>query len=124
MSVKGVGSMIAAVRARLLLGAVLLFWCAPTSSAAQGVPGMPGMAGMGGMQHEMETSGPLGIPMDRMASGTTWIPDAVPIPSGNWMVGSWHLMAHGVAWVQYDHQNGTRGDDQFGSLNWGMLMAS
>lgn len=33
-------------------------------------------------------------------------------------------MAHGFAFAQYDHQGGARGDDQLGSLNWGMLMAS
>jgi hypothetical protein len=32
-------------------------------------------------------------------------------------------MAHGVAYLQYDRQNGTRGSDQIGSINWGMLMA-
>lgn len=34
------------------------------------------------------------------------------------------LMLHGIGFVQYDHQGGPRGDDQFGSLNWAMLMAS
>lgn len=108
--------------ARGALGALLLLWLAPGWAAGQ----MGGMSGMPGMVHpqEMEMTGPLGISMDRMGSGTTWIPDAVPLPSGNWMLGSWHVMAHGVAWLQYDHQHGPRGDDQLGSLNWGMLMAS
>jgi hypothetical protein len=72
----------------------------------------------------MPMIGPLGIPMDRMGSGTTWIPDAVPLPSRHTMAGSWELMLHGFVFVQYNTQSGPRGDDQFGSLNWGMLMAS
>ena len=38
---------------------------------------------------------PLGISMDRMGSGTTWIPDAVTLPSRHIMAGSWELMLHG-----------------------------
>ena len=68
--------------------------------------------------------GPLGISMDRMGSGTTWIPDAVSMPSRRRMLGSWMLMGHGFAFAQYDHQSGKRGDEQFGSLNWAMLMAT
>jgi len=67
---------------------------------------------------------PLGIPMERMGSGTTWIPDAVPLPARHRMVGSWLVMLHGFGFVQYDRQGGPRGADQFGSLNWAMLMAS
>jgi len=67
---------------------------------------------------------PLGIPMERMGSGTTWIPDAVPLPARHWMAGSWLVMLHGFGFVQYDAQGGPRGDEQFGSLNWAMLMAS
>jgi hypothetical protein len=67
---------------------------------------------------------PLGVSMERMGSGTTWIPDAVPLPARHKMVGSWLLMLHGFGFVQYDKQGGPRGDDQFGSLNWAMLMAS
>jgi hypothetical protein len=67
---------------------------------------------------------PLGIPMDRMGSGTTWIPDAVLLPSRHYMKGAWQLMLHGFVFAQYDEQGGPRGDSQFGSLNWGMFMAS
>src|SRR5690349_2543982 len=62
--------------------------------------------------------GVLGIPMDRMGSGTTWIPDAVSIPSRRAMLGEWMLTAHGFVFAEYDKQGGPRGDDQFGSLNW------
>src|SRR5467141_3995415 len=67
---------------------------------------------------------PLGVSMERMGSGTTWIPDAVPLPARHKMVGSWLLMLHGFGFVEYDAQGGPRGDTQFGSLNWAMLMAS
>ena len=76
-----------------------------------------------GAMHGMMT-GPLGISMDRMGSGTTWIPDAVPLPMHHTMAGEWELMVHGTAFVQYDKQGSDRGDDQVGSLNWAMLMAS
>jgi hypothetical protein len=68
--------------------------------------------------------GPAGVNMERMGSGTTWIPDAVTIPSRRRMLGDWMLMSHGFVFAQYDKQSGERGDDQFGSLNWGMLMAT
>ncbi len=65
-----------------------------------------------------------GVPMNRFASGTSWIPDAVSLPSQSWKSGDWHLMAHGYGFLQFDHQSGPRGAVQLGSLNWGMLMAS
>src|SRR2546423_9147012 len=68
--------------------------------------------------------GPVGISMERMGSGTTWIPDAVALPSRRRMFGNWMVMAHGFVFAQYDKQTGERGDDQFGSLNWTMLMAT
>lgn len=67
---------------------------------------------------------PLGVPMERLGSGTSWVPDAVPLPSRHFMAGAWLLMVHGFGFVQYDKQGGPRGDDQLGSLNWAMLMAS
>jgi hypothetical protein len=68
--------------------------------------------------------GPIGVSMERMGSGTTWIPDAVTLPSRKRMLGDWMIMAHVFVFAQYDKQTGERGDDQFGSLNWGMLMAT
>ena len=67
---------------------------------------------------------PLGVSMERMGSGTTWIPDAVSLPARHVVSGSWLLMLHGFGFLQYDKQGGSRGDAQFGSLNWAMLMAS
>jgi hypothetical protein len=71
----------------------------------------------------MSMEGPLGISMERMGSGTTWIPDGVILPSRHFMVGKWMLMLHGFVFAQYDEQGGPRGASQFGSLNWAMIMA-
>ncbi|MGH7617293.1 MAG: hypothetical protein ACREPM_08710 [Gemmatimonadaceae bacterium] len=88
------------------------------------MPGMP-------MSHDSMAMGemnmvpdPLGVSMDRLGSGTTWIPDAVSLPSRRFNAGSWNLMLHGFAFGEYDNQTGNRGNSQFGSLNWGMLMAT
>lgn len=80
---------------------------------------MPGAA----KPMSMSMDGPLGISMDRMGSGTTWVPDAVALPSRHRMAGEWSFMFHGFLWGHYDTQSGPRGRDQFGSLNWAMIMA-
>ncbi|MEO5511493.1 MAG: hypothetical protein ABIS27_12755 [Longimicrobiales bacterium] len=85
------------------------------------------MAGMGQDTGSMSTSmmpGALGIPMERLGSGTSWLPDVTPMHAYHLMSGSWELMLHGVAYGMYDRQYGTRGSSQFSSVNWGMLMAS
>jgi hypothetical protein len=111
---------------------------APVKTDSMKMPGMPGMdmpskptdsthLGMPGMKpHSADDMmiGPVGVSMERMGSGTTWIPDAVTLPSRRRMLGDWMLMAHGFVFAQYDKQSGERGDDQFGSLNWAMLMAT
>lgn len=66
---------------------------------------------------------PFGIPMTRMGSGTAWLPDASAMRAWHVWTGGWMLMVHGDAFLQFDHQGGPRGDDQLGSINWGMLMA-
>jgi len=73
----------------------------------------------------MVTPDPLGVTMDRMGSGTTWVPDAAPIPSVHFAApGNWDVTGHGFAFLYYDKQGGPRGGGQVGSLNWMMLMAS
>ncbi|GJG86068.1 hypothetical protein tb265_12490 [Gemmatimonadetes bacterium T265] len=72
----------------------------------------------------MHAPDPLGIPMARTGSGTSWTPDAVSLPMYMTAAGSWDLMLHGAAFGQYDAQGGPRGRSQVGSLNWGMVMAS
>ena len=101
-----------------------------TASAPKG--GMEGMAGMEGMNGgetmpgmKMDSSAsPLGIPMSRMGSGTSWMPDASPMHAKHYDVGGWDGMLHGVLYGYYDKQNGPRGTDQWGSVNWAMLMAA
>jgi len=77
------------------------------------------------MQHP--TSGPeapLGIPETRLGSGTSWLPDSSPMHASHFTLGAWTLMVHGSAFLQYDRQGGTRGDDQVALLDWAMLAAS
>src|SRR5688572_18999226 len=73
-------------------------------------------------QNDMMMPGALGISMERMGSGTTWIPDAVTVPSFHGMLGPWMMTVHGFAFGQYTEQSGPRGHDQFTSLNWAMGM--
>lgn len=101
-------SRIRAARAGTLAVALLL-WSHHGSLAAQG-------------QAMMST--PLEIPMDRMGSGTTWVPDAAPIASLHSRLRGWDVTGHGLLFLQYIDQRGPRGDRQLGSLNWAMLMAS
>jgi len=88
------------------------------------MPNMPGMAAQDTSKTMAMVPEPLGVSMERMGSGTTWIPDAVPLPSRHAMAGKWDLMLHGFVFGQYDKQGGPRGQSQAGSLNWGMFMAS
>jgi hypothetical protein len=101
---------------------------APNSSGTRGDSGMA-MHSMGMHAGEMRgmsmmTPDPLGVSMDRMGSGTTWVPDAAPIPSRYRSAGRWDLTTHGFLFGQYTSQSGPRGGRQLGSLNWGMVMAS
>ena len=98
----------------------------PTRIDSTKMPGMAGMQMSHLQQHSAEDmmTGPVGVSMERMGSGTTWIPDAVTLPSRERMLGAWMIMTHGFVFAQYDKQGGERGDDQFGSLNWAMLMAT
>jgi hypothetical protein len=80
----------------------------------------PEMGAMPGMT----MSGTVGVPMERNASGTSWIPDAIPEPAHQWKSGGWDLMLHGFAFAQYNTQGGPRGDSQFGIPNWAMFMAT
>src|SRR5262249_9533831 len=80
------------------------------------------------MQHDMHGMGMMapfaGIPHSRGASGTSWQPDSTPMHAQHQMLGLWQIMQHYNAFVSYDNQSGPRGDDQFNSANWYMLMAS
>jgi hypothetical protein len=95
-----------------------------TAGADTTMPGMamPGMAMSHGMQMH---PGPLGIPVTRMGSGTSWLPDASPMHAEHFDALGWAWMAHGAAFVTWDRQaGGPRGDATFMSTNWAMLMAA
>src|SRR5689334_17702165 len=88
---------------------------------------------MAHMDHEMaadtsarpvEVASPLGIPMTRTGSGTSWLPDASPMRAIHARAGDWTFMTHGAVFGMYDKQNGPRGLDHLASLNWAMLMAT
>lgn len=100
------------------------------STPANAMTSMPGMRMSGDamattdtMSMVMSMEGPLGISMERMGSGTTWIPDAVSLPARHFVLGNWMVMAHGFVFGQYNTQTGPRGTNQLGSLNWAMIMA-
>jgi len=75
---------------------------------------MPGM--------DMSHPTPAGMPSPENSSGTGWQPAATP--DHMWMksFGAWNLMAHGVIFVDYNHQGGPRGEGKAESMNWLMLM--
>ncbi|MEP6492717.1 MAG: hypothetical protein ABJF01_08570 [bacterium] len=98
----------------LVFGLALLFG----GRAALAQHDMSQMSGNAGL------SLPLGIPFSRLGSGTSWLPDSSPMRAGHFVAGPWLLMLHGAAFGQYDHQNGFRGDTQFGLVDWEMLMAA
>ncbi len=78
---------------------------------------------MSGM-HGMEMMSFAGIPQTREASGTAWQPDSTPMHGYHSMFDDWTIMTHFNIFAAYDKQWSRRGDDQFNSTNWFMLMAS
>ncbi len=75
---------------------------------------------MGGM---VMSNDPIGLPMSREGSGTSWLPDSSPMYALHRMVGEWTLMFHENVFVGVDSQGGARGDTQGNSINWVMGMA-
>lgn len=65
-----------------------------------------------------------GIADTQEASGTSWQPSAASHYAIHSKSGRWSLMTHYNAFLSYDRQEGPRGDYQFNSTNWAMLMAS
>src|SRR2546423_8816387 len=51
---------------------------------------------------------PLAVSMERMCSGTPWLPDAVPFPARHVMSGSVVLSLCHLALMQYYNQGGSR----------------
>ncbi len=122
--------------AAMLIAAALALAPARARAQSDSMPAMPGMPGMSNHPAKGDTAKPaheedmearmagvLGIPHTRLGSGTSWQPQAAPHYGWHFVRGSWTLMVHGVVYAEYDRQLGTRGDNQVGSINWGMLMA-
>ena len=63
------------------------------------------------------------MPPTRDGSGTSWLPDDTPMYAVHSMAGGWMLMAHGNGFLQFLKDDGDRGHEQFGSINWIMGMA-
>jgi YHS domain-containing protein len=61
--------------------------------------------------------------MARDGSGTSWRPDTTPMYAIHGQRGAWQFMAHENVFLQFLHDSGDRGHDQFGSINWIMGMA-
>ena len=66
---------------------------------------------------------PLGIPLSRFGSATSWVPDASPMYALHRGLAGWSLMVHGSGFGQYDDQRSFHGDRQVGLIDWEMLMA-
>ena len=76
-------------------------------------------------QHQRPVTGSsIDLPHSREGSGTSWLPDSSPMYAIHGQYGEWQLMGHGNAFLQYLNEGSERGDDQFGSVNWGMGMAT
>src|SRR5688500_7957984 len=75
---------------------------APRSALAQGQGGTPVPVPTGHEHHVMATPvNPLGVDHVRDGSGTSWLPDASPMQGQMRRRGTWMLMLHGNAFVQY-----------------------
>lgn len=98
-----------------------------TASAQPAAPGDQGQHDPGTHTPAPQAPGPPASPIDvphgREGSGTAWLPDASPMYAVHWQAGEWEAMAHGNLFLQFLADGGYRGEDQFGSINWGMAMA-
>jgi hypothetical protein len=68
-----------------------------------------------------------GLLASREGSGTSWQPDASPVPAWHVPADGWIFMIHGGAFLRYTSQDafraGARGGDRFDAPNWVMIMA-
>jgi hypothetical protein len=92
-------------------------------SHQQPAPDEPSGAAMPQHMHQVDDDAGPAMPRSRDGSGTSWLPDESPMYAYHAQAGTWMLMAHGNAFVEYLAEGGNRGEDQFGSINWFMGMA-
>src|SRR5262250_2979189 len=113
-----------------LVGGLFLF--ASAAIAQHSDSGSPPRADQETSEHEHEhyqstgmvmSEDPLQLGMSREGSGTAWQPDSTPVHGHHFMIGDWMLMLHYNIIAGYDAQTSSRGDHQFMSVNWVMLMA-
>src|SRR5437868_2545700 len=95
---------------------------AATPHDASSSPQLREQQDMTGMQMPEMTGSDSDIPSPHPGSGTAWAPASEPIHE--WMThrANWDLMAHGVVFLTYNQQGGTRGAGKAESVNWLMLM--
>jgi hypothetical protein len=63
------------------------------------------------------------VPIAREGSGTAWLPQASPMYAIHLQRQGWELVVHSNGFGQFLGEAGTRGSNQFGSINWLMGMA-
>ncbi|MBX7066578.1 MAG: hypothetical protein K1X28_05055 [Parachlamydiales bacterium] len=74
-------------------------------------------------QHHHPMHGMYGpYPMNRDATGTSWMPSSTHMPDIHILSDEWFVMIHGFLMAIYDDQGGPYGDDKFFSEN--MFMAT
>ncbi len=104
---------------------VLAVLCPSLSPAQQADPAPPA----GGQEHHHGSAASLDLFPAREASGTAWLPEETPMFGVRRSWRGWDVMLHGSAFAQFIyepgdvHRTGGFGTRQFGSVNWGMLMA-
>lgn len=78
--------------------------------------------------HSMPHAFSRSLPMTRNGSGTSWLPDETPMFGYMMHKRGWNMMVHGGIYPRYTSQDifgaGARGDSDWGSPNWFMLMAN
>src|SRR5512136_42810 len=83
---------------RWLLVALAAAWPSAQAAAQMDMTTMPRASAM-----------PLGLPENRLGSGTSWLPDAAPMQAIHVPLGAWTAMLHGTASLLLDAQGGPRG---------------
>jgi YHS domain-containing protein len=106
-----------------VVGAAILTFFFMSDAAAQTTPAPAEQQHEGHTAPAAAQEGHDMAAMAREGSGTSWLPDESPMYAIHAQKGSWMLMFHENAFLQYLHESGTRGDDQAGSINWVMGMA-
>lgn len=101
-----------------------IFWLLLFSSAASAQMTMPMKPQTAPMEKPMTMpEAPLRIGDTRDGSGTSWVPDESVMAGPMLHSPSWMLMLHWNGFAQFVKTQGSRGDQQFGSVNWLMAMA-